>query len=114
MIKPTIGRQVWYWRNGPAEGIQPEAATVCYVHGDSIVNLQVINHNGLARQELEVSLRQPEYPEWTSRHCEWMPYQISKEKEPDAAPVYVCPVTEEVDTQQAAAVLTEDVKPKKK
>jgi len=83
MIKPTIGRQVWFWKADavlPADDItqpdQPEAATVCYVWGDSMVNLQVIDRNGVARAETSVSLRQPEDPQWhTTPFCEWMPYQ---------------------------------------
>jgi hypothetical protein len=81
IITPTIGRQVWYWRDlTRTPELQPEAATVCYVHGDSMVNLQVIEHNGVARSEIEVSLRQPQDPEWTGRHCEWMPFQIGQAK----------------------------------
>ncbi len=75
-ITPTIGRQVWYWRDMPrTEELQAEAATVCYVHGDSLVNLQVVGHNGVARSEIDVSLRQPQDGEWTGRHAEWMPFQ---------------------------------------
>jgi hypothetical protein len=79
MIKPTIGRQVWHWQQGsnpqgPYE--QPEAATIVYVCDDSIVNLQVINHEGHARREMSVRLRQDEAPGTLALpYCEWMPYQ---------------------------------------
>ena len=75
-IQPTIGRQVWYWRAGADLAGQPEAATVAYVHGESMVNLQVIDHQGAARPETSVSLRQPNDPPWTTTpFAEWMPYQ---------------------------------------
>lgn len=99
MIKPTIGRQVWFWRAGavlPADDItladQPEAATVCYVCGDSLVNLQVIDRNGIPRAETSVSLRQPDDPPWhTTPFCEWMPFQKgqaarTEQLEKDATP----------------------------
>lgn len=77
MITPTIGRQVWFFRAGAnLETDQAEAATVCYVHGESMVNLHVIDHNGVARAETSVSLRQPEDPPWeTTPFADWMPYQ---------------------------------------
>lgn len=76
MIQPTIGRQVWFWGPIPELGSrQPEAATVCYVHTDRLVNLHVIDHNGHARPIAEVQLRQPEDDVPQTQFCEWMPYQ---------------------------------------
>lgn len=76
MIKPTIGRQVWFWGGIPQELQQAEAATIAYVHGDRLVNLQVIDHNGIARSETSVSLVQAEDSEKpTGFFCEWMPFQ---------------------------------------
>lgn len=87
IIPPTIGRQVWFWRDGVERkpDLQPEAATVCYVQGDSMVNLQVIGHNGIARSEVDVSLRQPGDPEWSGRHAEWMPFQKGQARAQEAA-----------------------------
>lgn len=75
MIKPTIGRQVWYWHLGPIPRTQPEAATVAYVHSDTLVNLQVISHQGFARSETSVQLCQGDGDLPSSKCCEWMPYQ---------------------------------------
>jgi hypothetical protein len=77
IIKPTIGRQVWFWRKGSDPKVhQAEAATVVFVHGDSMVTLQVLDHMGVARSEFEVSLRQPPDPVWeTTPFAEWMPFQ---------------------------------------
>lgn len=79
MITPTIGRQVWYWQHQPSDVFernpQPQAATVCFVHSDRMVNLQVIGHSGVARAQSSVPLRQPEDETPLSHYCEWMPYQ---------------------------------------
>lgn len=76
MIQPTIGRQVWFWPAGSVPGLtQSQAATVCCVHSDRLVNLRVIDHVGEAHPQLEVRLRQPEDDDATLPFCEWMPYQ---------------------------------------
>lgn len=75
MIKPTIGRQVWFWRVAPGPGDQPEAATVAYVHTDQLVNLQVLDHNGIARRETAVPLVQEGDEQLEGFYCEWMPFQ---------------------------------------
>ena len=56
LIKPTIGRRIWYWP-GPTdlfavasmariESEQPFDAGIIYVHSDTCVNLQVTDHRG--------------------------------------------------------------------
>lgn len=87
MIKPTIGRQVWLWRLGSRYGTeQPEAATVVYVHSERMVNLQVLDHQGLARRMTSVPLVQPEDPQLAQgvvveqAFAEWMPYQVGQAK----------------------------------
>lgn len=86
VITPTIGRQVWFWKSGAdraTPNAQPEAATVCYVWGDRMVNLQVISPNGVARSLTSVHLLQPDDPwnETTGQHCCWMPFQVGQAKQ---------------------------------
>lgn len=86
MIKPTIGRQVWFWRYGAEpldHNAQPEAATVVYVHADTLVNLQVLDHEGAARSETSVRLKQPEDSVWGPPYAEWMPYQVGQAAKTD-------------------------------
>lgn len=87
VIKPTIGRQLWFWDSGSKralaasqKSIQPEAATVCYVWGDRMVNLQVISSNGVARSVTSVELVQPDDPwnDTTGPHSQWMPFQAGQ------------------------------------
>jgi hypothetical protein len=77
VIVPTIGRQVWFWSHANGSD-QAEAATVCFVHSDRCVNLQVIDSNGIARPECSVILRQPEDERPINSFCEWMPFQVGQ------------------------------------
>jgi hypothetical protein len=80
MIKPTIGRVVWFHpgRDFPGTVIddQPLAALVAHVWGDRCVNLQVADSNGVAHSQTSVELVQDggTIP-GTGRYCEWMPFQ---------------------------------------
>jgi hypothetical protein len=81
MIKPSIGRVVWYHPAGPIvpAGAQPLAALVTYVHSDTCVNLAVFDSNGVASSQTSVFLDQGDggaVPD--SGYCEWMPYQIGQ------------------------------------
>jgi hypothetical protein len=86
MIKPTVGRIVWYRpsefdrtqmtvhdQGHPSE--QPLAATVAYVWSDTLVNLTVSDHNGATHQRTSVFLDQGEGHGGYNAWCEWMPYQ---------------------------------------
>ncbi len=70
-IPPVIGSPVLFWQSRELEldRAQPEAATVTYVHSESLVNLQVINHNGHARSECSVYLWQSGGPEPHFPYC---------------------------------------------
>jgi len=97
MIKPSIGRVVWY--HPIHEHEQPLAAVVSFVHSNTSVNLAAFHPNGHSFGIENVQLFQGEgsKPE-NSDYCEWMPYQKGQaakteelEKElaakPDAAPM---------------------------
>ncbi|WKJ88783.1 hypothetical protein QZJ86_12195 [Methylomonas montana] len=92
LIKPSIGRVVWYWptqseKTGAgvdlpsvsASNDQPLAATVACVHSDKMVNLSVVDANGRQYSRTSVSLLQEGdvRPE-NGGFAEWMPYQISQ------------------------------------
>lgn len=83
MIKPTVGRVVWFWNKKPVDAtVQPQAAIVSHVWGDVCVNLAIFDPNGNAVANPPTSIRlvqegedQPDFP-----HCTWMPYQIGQAK----------------------------------
>ena len=100
MIKPTIGRRVWYWPsaydcgNGSvsppstmqADHVQPCDAGVCYVHSDRLVNLTVADHNGNMHKRTSVQLLQDddEIPVGQA-YATWMPYQSAQAKRQETA-----------------------------
>jgi len=77
MIKPSIGRIVWYWPlPGDIEQISPEQpvpAIVTYVYHDSLVNLAVFSSYGVAHPKTSVHLAQDDVP--VPGQAEWMPFQ---------------------------------------
>lgn len=92
MIKPTIGRVVWF---RPSEAFidyrykggspfvtidtdDPCAAIVVKVWNDRMVNLSVFDHEGHQHAVTSCHLRQEGDDESLTRglsYCEWMPYQ---------------------------------------
>lgn len=83
MIKPTIGRVVWYWPALRARNTQPQVALVTWIHSDTMVNLAAFDANGFPEggkgpvqlyqetpPEGELDVNRPE-----GEFCEWMPYQ---------------------------------------
>jgi hypothetical protein len=75
MIKPTIGRVVWFWNSPGVRGDQPEAAIIAFVHSDTVVNLGVFRDNGNCTGFASVKLYQGEGEPPEGAYCEWMPYQ---------------------------------------
>ena len=74
MIKPTIGRVVWFH---PLDA-DPEithAAIVCHVWSDVEVNLCVFDSNGGSYPTKRTFLYQGEGDRPTHNFAEWMPYQ---------------------------------------
>jgi len=88
MIKPTVGRVMWYWPVKESRGDQPLAAFVTYVHGDNMVNLCVFTPNGVPTSTTSVPVVQDGSPftAGDSPYVGWMPYQIgqAKKHEPNA------------------------------
>lgn len=80
MIRPTIGRVVWY-RPSKEDGITRDvkadrlAAIIALVHSDSMVNLAVFDADGMARSRTSVKLHQEDGVTCPPGACEWMPYQ---------------------------------------
>lgn len=78
MIKPTIGRVVWFWPANRTQPEQPLAALIAHVWNDRMVNLAYFDSNGIARNATSVRLQQDgdtDLPTAAGDYCEWMPYQ---------------------------------------
>jgi hypothetical protein len=82
MIKPTIGRRVWYWplpHEMSFAHSQPFDAGICHVWSDTCVNLSVVNEQGYAvPSKTSVTLTQ-DRPAMAGE-CSWMPYQTIQAK----------------------------------
>ena len=82
MIKPSIGRVVWYRHDavndqGMARDVtQPLAAIITHVWHERMVNLVVFDANGTPFSRTSIALVQEGDPQPPGqRYCEWMPYQ---------------------------------------
>lgn len=77
MIKPTVGRVMWYWPNVKDRGDQPLCALVTRVCGDHSVNLVVFASDGTPSDTTAVPIVQDggPYSIGDSPYAEWMPYQ---------------------------------------
>lgn len=82
MIKPTIGRVVWYYEVNSKE---PQAAIVVCVNADNNVNLVIFHAIGFSSGRVSVFLRQEHdsIPEGEP-YCEWMPYQLGQAAKTEA------------------------------
>lgn len=79
MIKPTVGRVVWYHPAiGAPDSDKTLAAIVCHVWSDTCVNLAVFDANGNSYSQTSVFLYQGEGGSPSSQFAEWMPYQIGQ------------------------------------
>lgn len=91
MIKPTVGRKVWYrpsetdkksGTGNPAMAVfgdQPCDATIIAVHNDRLVNLAIIDHNGGYHVRTSALLLQDDAkPADGQGYAEWMPYQVGQ------------------------------------
>lgn len=88
MIKPTIGRVVWFHPSPSSDtptSDQPNAAIITYVHSDIMVNLAIFDANGFAGRQTSVFLYQGEETERpASNYAEWMPYQLGQASKAEA------------------------------
>jgi hypothetical protein len=85
MIKPTVGRVVWFfgglkddenYRDIRHPGREPLAAIVTHVWNDKMVNLAVFDMDGRSTGKTSVRLLQEgETSSGESFWAEWMPYQ---------------------------------------
>lgn len=81
MIKPTIGRVVWFHPSSCEISRDFASAPICaaivaHVWSDTCVNLAVFDANGNSHSRTSVLLVQEGAPVPSGGfYCEWMPYQ---------------------------------------
>ena len=99
MIKPTIGRVVWYWPAATetdicSGGEQALPALIAHVHNDTCVNIGGFDSNGQPFARPNVYLHQEEIPRPTDDFAEWMPYQKDQAAKTEQAEVEPAGATE--------------------
>lgn len=79
MIKPTIGRVVWYFPPGADgslarhDGTQPLYGVVCHVWNDRLINIGGFDSAGTPYKRASVILIQPGDPPTDYGHAEFPP-----------------------------------------
>lgn len=87
-IIPTVSRKVWYHplpHERFADGKQPLDATICHVHSDVLVNLQVNNEFGNPMPGKTSVKLLPSYADTIPGECSWMPFQVGQAQKTEAA-----------------------------
>jgi hypothetical protein len=101
MIKPTIGRKLWFWEtreqfeagqalqhdhcNSISVVDQPKDATVVAVWNETLVNLYVVDHDGAGHAETSVVLVQEGDLVPETRFATWMPFQVGQARQQKTA-----------------------------
>lgn len=82
MIKPTVGRNVWFrMRNfNTGDGQQPMHANIAYVHSDTRINIGYLTPMGTSGSQTSVLLWDGQGDPPMEDYCEWMPYQVGQAK----------------------------------
>jgi hypothetical protein len=83
MIKPTVGRVVWYRPNGAIDK-QPHAALITHVWSENCVNLAIFDSDGHPYQRTSVTLLQAGDLVPQDSYAEWMPYQLGQARQTEA------------------------------
>lgn len=84
MIKPTIGRVVWYHPLNSNRAADVHAALITKVWNNRCVNLAVFDEAGVPYSRTSVYLLQAGDPVPTHAYAEWMPYQLGQAAKTEA------------------------------
>ena len=86
IVKPSIGRILWFYRSGSRLHEQPLSAIVTAVWGDRCVNLAIFESNGVPMSHPPTSVQLVQEGDKVPvdcdgkmhQHCVWMPYQTAQ------------------------------------
>jgi hypothetical protein len=109
MIKPTVGRKVWFIPSDydismydyavlpdpyyPSVN-QPLDSTIVAVHSDTLINVSIIDARGeLFFTETRLMQDGETILEENESYCMWMPYQVSQAAKDTLAPTAVHPAS---------------------
>lgn len=80
MIKPTVGRVVWFYEAEMSNDDQPYPAIICFVHSDTCINVAGFDNDGNQFKSTLVTLEQEGIVQPTSRgpRCKWISHQMGQ------------------------------------
>lgn len=79
LIKPSIGRVVWFYPAGHSREGQALPALISYVHSDACINVGGFDQNGNPVSATSVALIPAGEPLPETGHvATWMPYQAAQ------------------------------------
>ena len=91
MIKPTVGRVMWYWRRGSHPSDAPLPVLVNVVCDDNTVHVAGFDAEGQPFSARQVAIQQdaakhghPAGEDCPDQWVEWMPYQQGQAAKADA------------------------------
>ena len=96
IIKPTVGRVVWYWPTSADRedrrsiSGQPFAAQICGVHSDTCVNLGITDAEGRYFTRASIPLKQTPRGIGEDGCATWMPYQLGRAAKTEQAEAESC------------------------
>jgi hypothetical protein len=77
MIKPTVGRVVWFYAS--TDQREPLAAIITKVCNDHLINIAMFSEDGVSSGYNSVALLQYGEPvPQIGFYCTWMPYQLGQ------------------------------------
>lgn len=85
VIKPTVGRVVWFYN---APGAPERAAIIAHVWSDTCINAAIITQDGqmYPQPPTSIPLIQDGTPLPTAGYyCTWMPFQVGQAAKAEAA-----------------------------
>lgn len=121
MIKPSIGRVVWFYpdagfsnTNTPSSNGEPLPALITRVWGDALINIGGFDANGKPFARTSVTLLGADDTAPDGMHATWMPFQLQQAKAQDVqtpAPFLVALPTLTDDERYAGLILDSDGAP---
>lgn len=90
--QPSVGRHVHFFPGASELGqmvrldAQPLHAVVLFVHNESRLNLEIVDHHGNRHFRPSVLLVTPDSERPADSHAAWMPYQVAQAAAPAGEP----------------------------
>lgn len=112
--QPSVGRHVHFYPGASELGqmvrldAQPLHAVVLFVHNESRLNLEIVDHHGNRHFRPSVLLVAPDTERPADSHAAWMPYQVAQAAAPAGEPL-ISPVLADLIASTPTSLKPEDL-----